>query len=299
MKTYAAYGLIVRSEVPMPELVEGVAGVEPDVEVVYGNVDWDSSGGGERIVAQLQDLVRFELVSGRRVVIEKLKPVDDDVLRSRLLGEIFAGVLRQRGHLVLHACAVAGRGGAVCIMGESGWGKSTLAEALRLRGYTLITDDVAAFAFNDHGLPSVIPAYPQIRLRNDSAAYLAPNDDDLTPIMRNGPKLARSNMMLAETTPVRAAYYLEPGFRKETAIVDVPPQEAVVHLVAHTRARTLIHTNTPALLADHLQQCSGFVRSVKPRVLQRRKSFEALGEVMDAIEADSGVHPSTTYLAHK
>ena len=144
MHTYAAYGLVVSSDMPFPELPAVDAGTRPDVEVVYGAVRWDATGGDRRIAGQFEDIARFEISNSRRIVVEELREIDEETIRARLLGEIFATLLRQRGLLVLHACAVAGRGGAVCILGESGWGKSTLAEAFRQRGYALLTDDVAA-----------------------------------------------------------------------------------------------------------------------------------------------------------
>ena len=292
MHTYAAYGLVVSSDMPFPELPRVEAGTRADVEVVHGPVRWDASGGDRRIAGQFEDVARFEILDGRRIVIEDLRETDEETIRARLLGEIFATLLRQRGLLVLHACAVVGRGGAVCVLGESGWGKSTLAEAFRQRGYALLTDDVAAIEVVPGRAPLVVPSYPQIRLRDDSASYLAPGGAGLEPISRNGPKLARADVMMAtDPVPVTAAYFLEPGFREHTKIVDLPARSAVVQLITHTRAQTLIQTNTPGLLADHLRQCSDFVRAVSPRVLQRRRSFEALGDVMDAVEADAGVAP--------
>ena len=292
MHTYAAYGLVVSSDMPFPELPAVDAGTRPDVEVVYGSVRWDATGGDRRIAGQFEDIARFEIFNGQRIVVEELREIDEETIRARLLGEIFATLLRQRGLLVLHACAVAGRGGAVCILGESGWGKSTLAEAFRQRGYALLTDDVAAIEVVPGRAPLVVPSYPQIRLRDDSASYLAPDGAGLEAISRNGPKLARADvLMAAEPVPITATYFLEPGFRERTAIVDLPARDAVVQLITHTRAQTLIHTNTPGLLADHLRQCSEVVRAVPPRVLQRRRSFEALGDVMDAVEADAGVRP--------
>ena len=292
LPTYAAYGLVVSSELPFPELSEVSEDTPPDVDVVRGSVRWDGTGGDRRIAGQFEDLARFEISDGRRIVVEELRETDEDVIRARLLGEIFATLLRQRGLLVLHACAFVGRGGAVCIVGESGWGKSTLAEAFHQRGYALLTDDVAAIRVAESAAPVVIPSYPQIRLRDDSAAFLAPGGEGLEPISRNGPKLARAGVQMAtDPVPVRATYFLEAGFRERTEIVDLPAQQALIQLVSHTRAHTLVHTNTPTLIKDHLRQCSDFVRAVEPRVLRRRYSFEALGEVMAAVEADAGVLP--------
>ena len=292
MPTYAAYGLVVSSDVPFPELPEVVGGVAADVHIVRGSVGEGASGRADHVVGRFHDVALFEISGGREIVVEELREVEDDVIRGRLLGEIFAALLRQRGLLVLHACAVVGRGGAVCLIGESGWGKSTLAEAFRQRGYALLTDDVAAIEVAAGEAPLVVPSYPQIRLREDAAAYLAPDGSGLEAISRNGPKLARADVEMASSpVPVRAAYVLEPGFREQTRIDDLPARDAVVHLVAHTRARTLISTNAPTLLADHLRQCSDFVRAVRPRLLRRRHSFEALDEVMAAVEADADVGP--------
>lgn len=294
MPTYTAYGLTLDSELHFPELTEIELAAPPDVEVSYGAVRWDASGGDQRIAGQFEDVARFEIIGGKKIIVEELREADEEAIRARLLGEIFATLLRQRGHLVLHACAVQGRGGAVCIIGESGWGKSTLAEAFHQRGYALLTDDVAAFEIEAGEAPRVVPSYPQIRLRDDSASFLAPGGDGLTPIFRNGPKMARSGVDMATgSVPVVAAYFLEPGFRERTAIEEVPPRDALVQLIAHTRARTLIHTNTPALLTQHLQQCSAFVRTVGPKLLQRKFSFEALDEIMGTVEADAGVGPLT------
>ena len=291
MPTYSSYGLTLRSEIPLPELVEAGPVPTPDVEIVSGPVPWEEAVGEDSVVGQFQDLVRFKVTPGR-VTVETLQEVEDVVVRTRLLGEIFATLLRQRGLLVLHACAVEGRGGAVCFIGESGWGKSTLAEAFRRRGYALLTDDVAAIEVGSAGRPLVVPSYPQIRLRQDAASHFSPDGSGLSPIWRNGPKMARTEIEMARgPVPLAAAYFLEPEFAERTSVSDVAAQDAVVRLITHTRARTLIQTNTPGLLAQHLQQCTDFVREVRPRVLERRRSFEALGDVVRAVEADAGVEP--------
>lgn len=291
MPTYSAYGLVVASDLDLPELTPMDASVPPDVRVMAGPVEWGAAATPDRVVGQFEDLVRFEITDGTRITVDELRPTPDDVVRARLLGEIFAVLLRQRGLLVVHACAVASDDGAVCLVGESGWGKSTLAEAFCQRGYALLTDDVVAIEpGRDGGPPHVIPSYPQIRLREDAAAFLVPDGDGLTPMSRNGPKVARNGVaMAAEPVPLRALYFLEPGYREQTEIAPVAPTEAVVRLVSHTRARTLIHSNVPALLQDHLEQCRALVQAVSPRLLRRRASFEALPEVLAAIEDDAGV----------
>lgn len=292
MPLYRAYGLVVASDLALPGLREAPPGAPADVRVERRPLEMDelgSSEDGQRIGALFHDVARFLLEDGARVAVDvRRDDVGADVIEARLLGEIFAGLLRQRGLLVLHACAVARDGEAVAFVGESGWGKSTLAEAFCQRGYTLLTDDVMGVAFDEAGRPLVVPSYPQIRLREDSAAHLVPDGVGLEDISRNGPKKARPDREVPEhAVPLRALYLLEPEYRDRAEVVAVPPGVALVALVSHTRARTLIHTNAPVLLAEHLRQCGELVRAVPPRGLRRRRSLDALGALMDLVEADA------------
>jgi len=63
------------------------------------------------------------------------------------------------GRSLLHASAVAGPDGAVAIVGASGGGKSSVAAALALGGWPLVTDDILAFeARGEHVIVSPGPA---------------------------------------------------------------------------------------------------------------------------------------------
>lgn len=289
MHHYQAYELSIASELALPGLPAAPPPSVPDVEVVQRSLSSPElvcSPDGKRIGAYFYDVARFLIEGGRRITVDVVGEVEDDVIAARVLGEIFATLLRQRGLLVLHACAVEKDGEAIAFVGESGWGKSTLAEAFCQRGYALVTDDVLALSF-ERDRPTLVSSYPEIRLREDSAEFLVPDGSNLMPIERNGPKLSRSGMVLSEPgTPLAALYILEPHFQPATSVIDLAPSDALIDLVKHTRARTLIQTNVPPLLAAHLHQCGALVRSVRPALLRRRGSFAALPETVRAVEAD-------------
>lgn len=291
MPLYHAYGLAIESDLSLSGLPEAPPDTAPEVSVrrrPLAMEELGSSRDGQRIGALFHDVARFLLEGGERVTVDVRREVDDDVIEARLLGEIFAGLLRQRGLLVLHACAVARDGQVIAFIGESGWGKSTLAEAFCQRGYTLLTDDVMGVDFDEDGRPLVVPSYAQIRLREDSAAHLVPDGAGLIDISRNGPKKARPDRAVPDhPVPLKAVYLLEPEYAADAEVVPIKPGAAVVSLVAHTRARTLIHTNAPVLLEDHLRQCGQLVSAVPPRLLRRRRSLHALDALMDLVEEDA------------
>lgn len=88
-----------------------------------------------------------------------------------IVGQVLANLLRRRGHSLLHGAGMTGGQVAFAILGPSGAGKSSLATALSLRGYRLLTDDVVALTAAD-GLWYALAGYSGLRLWPDSAEAL-------------------------------------------------------------------------------------------------------------------------------
>ena len=88
-----------------------------------------------------------------------------------LLGPVLGVLLRLRGVTCLHASGVAFGEKAVAFVGSEGAGKSTTAAALALRGYAILSDDVVALAERDDTF-YVHPAYPYLCLWPESVESL-------------------------------------------------------------------------------------------------------------------------------
>jgi len=95
-----------------------------------------------------------------------------------LLGPILGFVLRLRGVVCLHASAIVVGDRAVALLGPAGAGKSTTAAIFARRGFSVLTDDVAALVERD-GRVLVEPAYPRVRLWPDSVAALYDSEEAL------------------------------------------------------------------------------------------------------------------------
>jgi hypothetical protein len=91
---------------------------------------------------------RFLIKGGHEITFDLDAGADERDAVVYVLGSAFGILLHQRGHLVLHASAIAVGSGAVIFCGPSGAGKSTLAAALLRQGYPFIADDVCHIGFD-------------------------------------------------------------------------------------------------------------------------------------------------------
>src|ERR1700722_5541384 len=103
---YAAYGLAIRSSIPLTEFVAGPAGTEADVTVIRGGALAGFPCGAEGgYVAANRDECRFWfkgiggfiVKGGAQVTVIPEKSSDESQLRVFIQGMLMAAVLYQRG----------------------------------------------------------------------------------------------------------------------------------------------------------------------------------------------------------
>ena len=288
-----AYGLRIRSEVALPELVkaEGVA----DVTVRFGSVNhpppetsengllWATEDEACLLFPELAG--SFLIREGREIVADPIPGADKRWVRSVVLGPCMGALLYQRGWLTLHASATSVGGRVVAFMADRGRGKSTMAAAMCARGHRLVADDVTAV--KDGGSrPVVSPGYPLLKLWPSAAAAIGENPDTLLQIEPNKPKVNRRGLRAnlefsSKLLPLGCIYVLDQGDALE--IEPLRSQEALVELIRNTYGRRLFQA---VRRSSHLHQCADVVSSVPMRRLKRPKSLAALSDVVRLVEED-------------
>ena len=144
---------------------------EEDGELVLSCARRQYEGGAVHYLLRFPELADF-VVTGDTVTCHPLPGCRDDSLRHLLLDQVIPRLWAHRGNLVLHASAVVlPDGSVVAFLGESGWGKSTLAAALQSRGCQLLSDDSISLGSED-GHALLTPSYTGLRLNDDSIAVL-------------------------------------------------------------------------------------------------------------------------------
>jgi hypothetical protein len=201
-----------------------------------------------------------------------------------LLGPVLGWYLRLRGHLCLHASAIATDEDCVAFVGSAGSGKSTLAAALAAGGSAVVTEDVAC-CDEKRGAFWMRPGYPMIRLWPGSGELLAlRNLPRLTPNwgkrylelgtaahrFRHAPARLAAVFILTERRPLAVAAEIRP----------LPGQDALAALLANTYGQPLA---SPAMRANEFSLLGLLARSVPVRSLTLNADGSRLAEACDWI----------------
>lgn len=286
--SYLAYGLGIRAAMPLPALVAREA--EEEVSIRYGHMDAPPleilkrgqgcfSPAPEEDHLYWQGVGSFLVREGSDIIIDPSPELDHRMLSVFLLGPVLAVLLRQRGHLLLHASAVTIADEAVLFLGSAGWGKSTMAAALHARGHGLVTDDVALLR-NEKSCPTLFPGFPQLKLWPEALVVLG---DDPEKLPRCNPYLEKrarpaAHKFSSTPLPVKRIYVLDEGNTPE--ILPLLPQEAFVALVRHTYGSMGVGS------ASHFLKCASIANNVAVCSLKRQRCLAQLPSLAQLVEDD-------------
>ena len=296
MNSYKAYGLTIESELALPELLPatGPADVsirfatlsdqslpdEPDGKTAGGNDYWVV---GDEIHLFNERLGRFVIRGGREILMDPRDDASEDRLRIFFMGPALAGLLHQRGSLVLHSSAVSVEGRAVAFLGGPGWGKSTMAATLFHRGHEMLTDDVLAIDVNSNGGASVVPAFPQFKLWPETVRALGQNPDDLRRLSAHYEKRAQNVSEGFKEEPVEMAGIYVLGEGPEISTERMTGQSILLQFIKHSYMNMLIGST---YASQHFKQCTLLASRVPVYLLRRPRDISRLGEVAQHIEEE-------------
>lgn len=288
---YIAYGLRIRSELPLPELQ---ASAEGSLDITISSADLSEFSAETDGLQNFRQIAgghylywntagRFLVRGGREIVVDASPGVDADLLRLPLLGTVLATALHQRGLLILHGSAVIVGDGAIVFAGNSGQGKSTMTAALHARGHRLVTDDVVAVQISENQPPRVWPSFSRIKLWPDAISLLGLDPEDHPKINSYVEKRSYqpgSDFPL-DAVPLRAVYILERG------VIGIEPlsgQSALLELLRNTYLSSLGSSMLGDTEVSQLQQCVQVVRRVPLHVLRRPYDLSLLPTIADLVE---------------
>ena len=181
-KLYKAFGLVIQSCRPIPQLQE-LTGVPFDVQVVdrklRDEIDPKAPrvGSQSNVVLTLSDTI-FRVTGGNLIEADVAEGDTEAYVGMYLMGSCMGAILIQRGFMLLHGSCVTDGIRSVLITGDSGSGKSTTAAEFLKRGWKLVTDDVTC-VFEQDGIPMVRSSYPSQKLWQDAMENYEKTEQDV------------------------------------------------------------------------------------------------------------------------
>lgn len=272
-EVYQAFGLSVKSEIPLPELPKMINKLD-HIDIVIETADlsklWSELDPPQQKTVVKRDLFMFQvpkvaifsIEKGERIIVSPMKGSDEDEIRLFILGTCMGALLIQRKVLPLHGSALAIDGKAYGFIGDSGAGKSTLASAFLNKGYQLLSDDVIAISFGHDNTPFVMPAYPQQKLWQESLQQFGMESNSYRPIYQRETKYAVPvpSKFSSEPLPLAGLFELVKTEGEHIEIQRIQRLEQLQTLFLHTYRNFLIprsgltewHFNTSVTIVNHI-----------------------------------------------
>lgn len=173
-----------------------------------------------KFLLKVDNIAKFYVAGGNNIIIQPFEGSEDEDIRVFLLNTVFAALLDQREHIVLHGSCIEVNGQAIIFLGASGTGKSTLAAAFHRKGYKILTDEICAVKISETGTPIAIPSFPKLKIWKDAAEKLGEDINTLLPVRR---KLHKYMLDIKEqfskaSFPISTIYLLKPENSKEISL---------------------------------------------------------------------------------
>ena len=308
---YGVYGIALHSEIPLnlPKLkIPGFAEIELRSRTVgalgeiIAGVELQGRSGWHKW-AHLKDgstYVRWNnlgefwvAADGRQILCGRAARASMESFEVYLLGQALSCALVNQGFEPLHGTAIIDQGEAIVFLGDSKFGKSTLAASFVAAGYPLLTDDLLLLRAKGRHLeaypgPPRLKLFPKTATRFFGAAAAPVRMNSVTrkqiiPLTRE--------QTCAHPVTLRAIYVLTgPGEMRRQRRVRIEPivaREAFLALAGNT-FNSLIADS--ARLHRHVIETARFLRGVPVKKLSFPRLLARLPEVRDAILTDSRLH---------
>lgn len=294
MYFYEVFGLNLSSEILLPELISHKK-TSSDVLIRLDKVDrsllktrmpgYHSYITPEEYYFAWDEGVAFIVREGKEIVVDISPSIEERLARLPLFGAVFSVLLYQRGIFPLHGSAVDINGEAVVVMGDKGFGKSTLVATLYGRGNNLLTDDLVGIQITEEGVPLVLPSFPRIKLFPESVTIALGKNPDTIPTIAPGYEKRdyRTERFTNKPLPLKEIYQLAKG--TQLAIKPYPPQQALVNLMANSYVNGIIHQLRGSKDAvSHFNQCAQILKSVPIYCLERPRALELVPQIAQMVE---------------
>lgn len=308
---YHIFDISLDSDIQLPELPEGTARATV-IKIMSGMdservrcepeyfCEWEDARGeiimippnleGNYVFVFAGLLSSFISASGDTVIYSPWYKVPEETVRHLIIHQLIPRILGQQGQLILHASAVQlPDGHAILFLGDTGWGKSTLASSYYENGAKILTDDCLMIKIIDNRLYCV-PNYPGLRLYTDSVEAVFKKETQRQPVAHYTSKerlILDSEPAMGGPIPVSAIFLLsDPGI-EDVDKVSINKIQGAKEIMAILKNSFLLDREDKTAISRQFRNASEVANEVSPVIyeLSYPRQYEMLEEVRSAVKA--------------
>jgi hypothetical protein len=264
------------------EILEGAVRIPENPQIIDGV---EVSVEGDNYYLCVPGCALFQVVGGRKIVVQVDPRSTRDEAHLYLLGSVFGVLMHQRGILPFHCNAVEIDGSAFLFCGDSGAGKSTLAAYFVQRGYRLLSDDLCALRFDGDGRLRVSGGVERLRLWQDTLEHFGRSSAELALVPGYDQKfdLPLNKRKTAEPLPVVAMYHLRQAYlEREAGIFRLQGLDAANSVTANIYRRR--HADLIGAAPFYLSTAARIVDRVRIFAMNRNWGFANFRQEARAVE---------------
>ncbi|GHC05490.1 hypothetical protein GCM10010080_19140 [Thermomonas carbonis] len=264
-----------------------------DLSLQVALLDSGTAADSSRYLFRAPGQCDFHLDPAARTIgVDALGELAENTLEHLLIDQALPRLLAQLGHFMVHASLAATSTGAVLFLGRSGWGKSTLAGLLHRRGFTALCDDCVLLELRE-GQVWATPAYPGLRLYEDSIDQVFASPQSLTPVADYSSKQRVIGLPLPTEllAPQRLlAVYLLSDPQQATEAMSIEPLTCAAACMALVEHSFRLDPTAREQTVSHLRQAGAITQAAPAFALryphefaQQERLVNMLGEHLDRI----------------
>lgn len=292
---YKIYGLIIKSEIRLEELVELDSHKvnKVDVNISFSNMTDDIKkeidNGRVRnyergyIWFNIRDIGIYKIENGENITIECYGDIKLDDIKLYLLGSCLGIVLLEKDKLPIHGGSININNKGIILMGNKGAGKSTLTSALRLKGYNLISDDISVVEkCNGYIIKS---GYPRQKLCEDAMSKLGYVKEKFeTIIVDNKVKytIPAEDKFINKDSDLNTIFYLSTGNVENVKCIELKGKEKLEILIENIYRIEVFRAL--GIQSKHIKQYLDIVKQIPMYKIERPKKGFTINEQIKLIE---------------
>ncbi len=245
------------------------------------------SDNGDGLVICWPEVASYNIEDANKIVItpHSLSVEFSNLILQPLYAIVMATLLKQMGFSVFHASSVTIMNKGVMLVGDKGFGKSTITAALVTKGHKFLTDDVTAVSIVPEGKPIIPLGIPRIKLWYDAMRAIGLNLEKfplISPILPKHAVNIQSNQLAQHNSPLCNIVILERG--NTVTIQQLTESEKLFHLLSNqyfAKYHTALSKEEYTTLLDC---CSLLLQQVQIHKICSPQTTDAIPRIISSLE---------------